>query len=689
MATGGGMVVGGGSGGGAGMPNCDLAMCEGWQECQPTEAGGQCIDPGYQVTWVRPVAGQRFRDGVSIEAAVAVVRGDGSQPSTMLTRVPVSAGAGFLSRDGGLFVGTLGSLSGTEGPKHFVAGWPDAGKSAEVEVVLDKTAPDLLLGLVGAPMYQSAVGFLEVPPQGSAAAIKKDEVVTLRVTSAAEDVDGTSLQLRVTAADAGWDAGAAAACDAGAFCRDFRLALGPQPMNAFVASVSVEAEVMDTAGNVSARSQLGFEVTRWKWARRVSMTYGLRTTPALTDGGLVVVGISGMAPPNGLVAVRPDGTVSWGPTNDGAIEGSPSVGRGTGGAEYVFYQVTTGENSIRGAHAVDGAALTNSCDGASAGTASSASLAVLQDRTASVMGVGIQRTGMPNAIEHMAVAKRAMGLCSGVLASPQYATLESPSNVVAVGDNAVWADTDGAIRGAWWNGSALAALPANFSVVGVGKVNGLAVLSGSVIAGGGGGGGGGGPGIGRLFAYEFTTGTNAWMNAPTLSTPTSGPIVVDGGVIGVVRTSGSRLRTIRLAAMDGSELARTADLLVEGGPMSFSGSQVPTPVAGRGGLLYVADNAGRIAVLPQQFGIDAGVTWGAQLPSDVAGTVSASLTLDCNRTRPASGTGILYLATETGWLVAYIVDSAGLDPTAPWPKYQRDAWNTGNFATQGLGPACP
>jgi hypothetical protein len=66
--------------------------------------------------------------------------------------------------------------------------------------------------------------------------------------------------------------------------------------------------------------------------------------------------------------------------------------------------------------------------------------------------------------------------------------------------------------------------------------------------------------------------------------------------------------------------------------------------------------------------------------------VVASPTLDCNRTASASGTGAYYFATTSGWLVAYIVDSAGLDLTAAWPKFQHDARNTGNTAVS-LG--CP
>ena len=165
----------------------------------------------------------------------------------------------------------------------------------------------------------------------------------------------------------------------------------------------------------------------------------------------------------------------------------------------------------------------------------------------------------------------------------------------------------------------------------------------------------------------------------------SGPIVVASGVIASQRSGSDKLQVIRVEASTGM----TSAISMELSGSSFSSNQVPTPVAGQGQLLYVLDEAGRLYVLPQGFTNATQPAWSSTLPSAVAGTVSASPTLDCNRTKPASGTGVLYLATESGWLVSYIVDSRGLDATAPWPKYQRDGWNTGNTATVGFGPACP
>lgn len=59
------------------------------------------------------------------------------------------------------------------------------------------------------------------------------------------------------------------------------------------------------------------------------------------------------------------------------------------------------------------------------------------------------------------------------------------------------------------------------------------------------------------------------------------------------------------------------------------------------------------------------------------------MTLDC--ARPLLGgvgipnrPGTLYVPLGTGQVASVIVDSRRLDPTAEWPKYQRDAYNSGN-----------
>lgn len=119
--------------------------------------------------------------------------------------------------------------------------------------------------------------------------------------------------------------------------------------------------------------------------------------------------------------------------------------------------------------------------------------------------------------------------------------------------------------------------------------------------------------------------------------------------------------------------------------MPFPAGTTPgtgTPVLGANSYVYATASNGTVLAAKQ----DLTTQWAVALPSAIAGTVTASSTLDCNRERPLSGTGIFYLANGTGWLIAYIVDSPGLDPSAPWPKYQHDARNTGNT---NVSTGCP
>jgi len=74
-------------------------------------------------------------------------------------------------------------------------------------------------------------------------------------------------------------------------------------------------------------------------------------------------------------------------------------------------------------------------------------------------------------------------------------------------------------------------------------------------------------------------------------------------------------------------------------------------------------------------------------------TVHAHPTLDCNRLGGArtDRPGTLYIVGNgggTGVLSSIIVDSTKLEPTAPWPKWQRTAGNAGNPAFP-LNPGCP
>jgi hypothetical protein len=73
--------------------------------------------------------------------------------------------------------------------------------------------------------------------------------------------------------------------------------------------------------------------------------------------------------------------------------------------------------------------------------------------------------------------------------------------------------------------------------------------------------------------------------------------------------------------------------------------------------------------------------------------VESSATIDCARdaagSKLAGRPGVLYVGSNSGKLYAFVVDSRGIDTTAPWPKYQHDPRNTGNADTALSEFACP
>jgi hypothetical protein len=110
------------------------------------------------------------------------------------------------------------------------------------------------------------------------------------------------------------------------------------------------------------------------------------------------------------------------------------------------------------------------------------------------------------------------------------------------------------------------------------------------------------------------------------------------------------------------------------------------PVLGAAGLVYTVAADGALEVRSTQ---DLALRWRLLL----GGAVLANPTLDVGRAadgaKACSRPGTFYVLTASGQLFALLVDSRGLEPTAPWPRFQRDPRNTGN-ATSDLGEfTCP
>jgi len=635
------------------------ATCAEWQECRPTQDGGMCVSLDVQLAFEQPVGVTVGRNStVPIKARVSRQDG-GSVPESVpfrtangLSGVLVKSALFETAIDGGEVGGDIG----------VVLGWEDGGTVVSGRYSVDLVPPVLSVTPAAAPVYPGDAG--DFWPNDTTPAWRKDETIDVTVTSSSADLESSSVV--VTARHGGEPAftlvGTPTDCGAG-YCRVFRVDLSQVQMNAFADDVTLSATASDVRGNAMTVPASGaVRVTRWQWARRVSTTEGLKASPALDKNGLVYLGLAGSSS-GALVPVGPEGVVGTPSSGDGPVEGSPTIGRNDAGVEYVFYQPTTSGGTLKALDQLG-------CAGA--GVTPKATPTILYDGTNNVMGVSLQGSGNGSQIVGFRAANNGCRLST----TDGLATINSPGNLVATGDSVYWGDSTGKLRAGTYSTVNL-----NFAVStdfqtpgGVGIMNGLLLFDAGV--GMEVGGGGGGPGIGRLFAYPIRLAqASSWpADGGYGSTPTSGPILTSSGMVAAIQdyASGTQVQVLRVAPTTGERLAMTSIL----GSSGFSSTEVPTPVAGEGGLLYVLDDSGLLAVLPQSFEEDASPAWMA--PPALVGTTSASPTIDCNRRRPATHTGILYFVTENGWLVSYIVDSKGLDTSAPWPKYAHDIRNTGN-----------
>ncbi|MET0402081.1 MAG: hypothetical protein ABW123_06730 [Cystobacter sp.] len=102
------------------------------------------------------------------------------------------------------------------------------------------------------------------------------------------------------------------------------------------------------------------------------------------------------------------------------------------------------------------------------------------------------------------------------------------------------------------------------------------------------------------------------------------------------------------------------------------------PVWGTGGYVYTASSVSGLVQARRPL---ESVEW----QFNVGSPIEASMNLDCSRAADGAVLpgvpGVLYAAAQDGKVFALIVDSSGLDATAPWPKYQHDSRNTGNRET--------
>lgn len=635
-------------------------------------AGGGVAGP---LSFVSPQAGARIdQPNVELVVQASPMTADAGAVSY---RVALADGGGVqsgaLSPRAGNTFGTTVTLSEGAWTATAVSGLGDAS----VQFVVDLTGPTFVVEPPsGPPEYgANSAGFMPTDPDGPA--YRRDETIAVRVRSSDVDVASVALSARFGTAEP-LVLTTSTPCDAG--CWEFAVDLSRVAMPGFSGPVALSATGMDTLGHAQAvDAGASVRVTRWQWARKVGGP--VRATPAIGNGGRLFLGTA--AAVTGVAAVDADGGVAWPAVSDGPVTGPLSVAR-SDNSEYVFFQVATAPGTIKTISAGSGAIGAQTCAGLSGTSTNEAGVAVMAEGSQDVASICVQSaTGVENRANVLSPRTNTCAPASGGVSR----TL-APGNLVLSGTTAFMAGSNGNLRAFDFDGGATALREIDAPVgAAVGVVNGLAMISSTQIAGGG----GGGPGIGRLFSFAIDGGEalNAWPSASQASAPVSGPVVSSAALFAVARDQQDRARLVKVSVASGNELARTSSLQFGSTQGTFSGSSSSSPVVGTNGRIYVVDESGSTFVVGAAFTADAGAEWGNAMSSMVGPTVvSASPTLDCNRRKPSSQTGVLYIATESGWLVSYLVDSpGGLDPTAPWPKYARDARNTGNFNGPPIG--CP
>lgn len=676
---------GGGTGAGGGVPAaCAGIQCAPDSECRDQGGTGVCVLRFERVVVVEPQDGGPYAPDAAVPLRANLL----VKPGFAATGFPAAlaftgAGTGTLGQLGSGEYAGQGQAPLTSGAYTVTVSLPDAGLQDTGSYLVDATPPVFTVTLPAPQLRPGAIPDLYFPNLGTG--WRKNQIAPIQVTS--DDVDVDEATVTLTARVDPWAPTASYAprpCtppSAKPYCRVFDVDLARVEMKTNEAGVVMSAAGRDLRGNAApapatATLPLGFA----NWTRRLTFPVAtpVRLTPAIGEGGRIFIHGDGL-----LLVLEPDGREAWSRAAPGeSAQAGPAVAADDGGRELVFTQGVGvfGQTASRAFAADSGVQVGMDCTaagGTSAYPPPLSNLAIIRS------DAGVLAVGMAAGSSGQLAARAFSPSASPQLCTQGAGGVAGPVILAAIGSD-FYAGAPGVC-------SAFSVDPLG-GIVGGGLVNtiwgsGLAVLPGSsalVMAG-----------MTGPAAYAAPTLTRLWWS--TADSVVSGPVVTSAGVVVAVRTAagpdgglaGNRVQLVRYG-FDGGEVARSAELEYqrpnEHVVSSVTGTVIPTPLAASGGVLYVADETGQVSVMRQNFAD------GEQVSFMSAGNghpVSASPAIDCDRERPDSGLGVLYVVDETGQLRAWFVEARGLDPTAWWPKHLRDAWNTANSATSGLAPACP
>jgi hypothetical protein len=356
-----------------------------------------------------------------------------------------------------------------------------------------------------------------------------------------------------------------------------------------------------------------------------------------------------------LYALSPEGQPKW--TFDaGAVEVSPSVGADGGGFEDVFVATTSGASSgdLWALRSTDGGVV-SSCLGTNRPTAG---LAVANTQMGAVISDSAAAPDIGPALTSLRTAGDTLGTrCPTTSLSSAPA---APGNVVISGSRYfVPSGSQTQIQYADFTASGWV----NTDAGTVGGVPGTLAISGNKL----------------FYSQTPALGSSDLDISSHTEFTNGGTLGVTYGPVISADSTGFLGEGTGLVKIDTSNLP--ASTLLDAG----KGSKT-TNLLGEGNWLYVSAASGFQAWhqdggTPEWEVSDAGFT-----------TASIPLSIDC--TRDTNGTalsrpGVVYVQTNTSELTAIVVDSHGIDTSAPWPKYQHDPRNTGNADTPLSDFTCP
>ncbi len=647
---------------------CEAGACSDFQQC----LRGSCGARYRSITIKRPTGGV-ISPVARLQAQLDLSAGAARNDPPFLTYVITdSSGAGAgsgqlaLLRDG-LYEATWNA--GSSSNYTLVVTYEAAGlTSAPAQFTIDAQPPTVEIA-VPIPVRRDASDPTKADERDPAplfdTAWRRSEIVNVSI-KASEPLDLGNSTLVLTAS--GTDVAVAAprsltvASGCGApFCATAAIDLAEPPMLAFRTTFGLRLAATDLAGN-GAQASGAIRVTRQKW-RFTTGGDVVTSTPAIGVNGNIYLGSSSAS--NSLFAINPQGIRQWAaPVAVGPVQGSLAVSKSAGAIERLFYAslvggniVVNARNTIDGSIAAAGDCITigNLAEGSGAMALTSGAesfVTVVQNGgTATLLAFRFDQA------DETERCKRSTGLRG----------INYPGNVAAAGTDVFFGDEQGSLQsfalGNAWSARAgwpIANVEARSITLNTSDIVGVI---------------GDGLARGRGFAV-----TKAGVSVDSIFPAGAG--LLDPGW-GVALGPNNRLLFSREAPSAVLVESRQPNVVKE---LSTPSNFMAAPIFGQGGLIYVADEQGGLS----SYDANLNLQWRAILGASI---YRASPNIDCARDAAGSPIpgrpGVVYAAANDGTLDAIIVDSKGIDTTAPWPKYQHDPRNSGNSSTSLSEFACP